>query len=146
MRNIATTGVLVGFVFLWTTGAALAQAKPAAKIDVGALEYGQSCALCHGLTAKGDSSYNVYLAHPAPDLTTLAKRNGGVFPFERVYEVIDGRQTAGAHGTRDMPIWGARYINDVNYSYPEISPEGAEASVRARILALVEYINRLQVK
>jgi mono/diheme cytochrome c family protein len=148
MKNATTTAALVGIALLWTTGAALAQAKPQAKIDVGALEYKSSCAACHGLKGKGDGSYNAYLTKSPTDLTTLAKRNGGVFPLQRVYEIIDGRQPVPAHGTRDMPIWGERYSDELtlsSYPYPP-GPYDTEAFVRTRILVLVEYINRLQVK
>jgi hypothetical protein len=36
------------------------------------------------------------------DLTVLTKKNNGVFPFDSVYEIIDGRKTVIAHGTRDI--------------------------------------------
>jgi hypothetical protein len=39
----------------------------------------------------------------------LSKNNNGVFPLNAVYEVIDGRKSIKAHGTREMPIWGLRY-------------------------------------
>jgi mono/diheme cytochrome c family protein len=146
MKNVTTTAALVGIALLWTTGAALAQAKPPAKVDFGALEYRSSCAVCHGLTGKGDGEYRALLTKSPTDLTMLAKRNGGVFPFEHVYEVIDGRQAVSAHGPRDMPIWGLGYNVELSSSFPELSSEGAEAFVRTRILALTEYINRLQVK
>jgi len=41
-----------------------------------------------------------------PDLTSIAKRNGGVFPVDRVMMNIDGRAMPRAHGTSEMPIWG----------------------------------------
>ena len=79
----------------------------------------------------------------APNLATLSSRNGGVFPFKRVYEIIDGRQEMQAHGPRDMPIWGRDYADiasKLNQYYDR------ESFVRAKILALTEYINRLQAK
>jgi hypothetical protein len=37
------------------------------------------------------------------DLTVLAKNNNGAFPYNRVYEMIDGRNsTISSHGTREM--------------------------------------------
>jgi hypothetical protein len=42
-----------------------------------------------------------------PDLTEIAKRSGGKFPFERVQKRIEGNESASlGHGTKDMPIWG----------------------------------------
>jgi hypothetical protein len=80
-----------------------------------------------------------------PDLTTLSKRNNGIFPFQRVYEVIDGTETIKAHGTREMPIWGTAYRAEVVKEYFDV-PYGPEAYVRSHILALIEYISRLQAK
>lgn len=114
----------------------------AEKVDLGKQEYSAKCAVCHGLAGKGDGSYGELLKTRATDLTVLAKKNGGVFPFARVYEAIDGTLPVKAHGTADMPIWGTVYkdkATDLALEYPE-------AFVRARILALVEYVYRLQVK
>ena len=119
----------------------------AQKADFGKSEYDTSCAVCHGKRGEGDGPY-VSLGYAiAADLTTLARRNNGVFPFQRVCEYIDGRQMVRAHGAKDMPIWGSRYmpVNPDGYS---VGPEyfNPEAIVQIRILALAEYINRLQVK
>ena len=71
------------------------------------------------------------------------KKNNGVFPFTRVYEIIDGRQEVRAHGTREMPIWG----KDLSFgALTGIPYYNDEAFVRARVLALTEYIYRLQAK
>ena len=107
-----------------------AQAASAAdQIDTGKREFETSCAVCHGLSGKGDGRYEPVLqgAH-LPDLTAISKRNGGVFPKEKVFETIDGRASVVTHGTpREMPVWGDRF-----------EP--------ARITALVDYIERLQTK
>jgi hypothetical protein len=63
----------------------------------------------------------------------------------QVYEVIDGRKEVQAHGPRDMPIWGADYSVKAAEHYVDV-PYDPESYVRARILALIEYINRLQAK
>ncbi|HWS03165.1 MAG TPA: cytochrome c, partial [Gammaproteobacteria bacterium] len=79
------------------------------KLDIGKVEYDQSCASCHGLDGKGKGPFSEAMQLTVPDISTLAKRNGGVFPVSRVYDVIDGREAVKAHGTRDMPIWGKHY-------------------------------------
>ena len=146
MKNLTTTAALVGIAFVFTS-AALAQAKPRAKVDFGELEYKSSCAACHGLKGKGDGGYAFWLTKGPTDLTMLAKKNGGVFPLQRVYEVIDGRDSTstqmGPHGSREMPIWGARYSGEASSYAMELD---TEAFARSRILALVDYISRLQVK
>jgi mono/diheme cytochrome c family protein len=113
--------------------------------DLGKREYESNCAVCHGKTGKGDGPYVEMLSSRASDLTTLAKRNGGTYPFARVYELIDGTQTVKSHGPRDMPIWGADYQIKAAEYYGDM-PYNPQVYVRGRILALTEYLARLQAK
>lgn len=115
------------------------------KFDLGKSEYDSKCAVCHGLAGKGDGPYVGLVDAKIADLSTLARRNNGVFPFQRVQEVIDGRQTFKAHGPREMPIWGLDYLAKGAQSYKDV-PYDPEVFVRTRILALTEYIYRLQAK
>ncbi len=114
-------------------------------MDVGKREYDSNCIVCHGPKGKGDGAYREMLKTRVPDITLLSKNNGGVFPLARVYEIIDGRQQIPSHGTREMPIWGTEYagrgapVSD-DYAYD------AEPFVRSRILALIDYLYRLQAK
>lgn len=117
----------------------------AEKLDIGKVEYEQSCATCHGLDGKGKGSFSEALQLSVPDITTLAKRNGGVFPVTRVYDVIDGRELVKAHGTREMPIWGKHYSVSAAPRYDDYS-YNPEAAVRGRVLALIDYLYRLQSK
>lgn len=64
------------------------------------------CASCHGLDAKGDGPAAASLKVKPADLTTLAKRNGGIFPDARVRKIIMGDDVLASHGSREMPIWG----------------------------------------
>jgi hypothetical protein len=75
----------------------------------------------------------------------LSKNNKGVFPFDRIYNVIDGRLDIRAHGPGDMPIWGRDYSAKAAEVYMDV-PYHPESYVRSRILALTEYIARLQAK
>lgn len=76
----------------------------------------------------------------------LAKNNGGVFPVQRVYEIIDGRKSVAGHGrSGDMPIWGSTYSIRAGND-PQIGRPQAEAYVRNRINLLIEYLSRLQQK
>ena len=86
-------------------------------------------------------------------MTVLAKKNNGVFPFNSVREIIDGRKTVVAHGTRDMPIWGDRYAPEPSKGLIPRPSENIlslfydpEAVVRMRILAVIDYLNRIQEK
>jgi mono/diheme cytochrome c family protein len=115
----------------------------AAKTDLGKKEYELQCAVCHGMDAKGDGVFNQVLKIVPPDLTVLAKKNGGVFPAERISSVIDGRVEIVSHGPRDMPIWGTRYSVDAAKQFVDF-PYGEETYIRARVLRLMDYLYRIQ--
>ena len=82
----------------------------AQNIDVGKAEYQSACASCHGIDAKGNGPVTRELKTRPTDLTVLAKKNNGVFPVNSVYQIIDGRESIASHGTREMPIWGWRFV------------------------------------
>jgi mono/diheme cytochrome c family protein len=116
-------------------------------IELAKNEYLKSCASCHGVTGKGDGPAIKSLIKIPPDLTKLSEANKGVFPFSRVFDVIDGRIEIMAHGTRDMPVWGEVYMREWISGLPlGFSKELAEAMVRIRMLMLIEYIASLQGK
>jgi mono/diheme cytochrome c family protein len=120
--------------------------------DIGKAEYQSNCASCHGVSGKGDGPVAPSLAVKPSNLTTLAKKNGGVFPTQRVFEIIDGRQDVKAHGPRTMPVWGKEFQKNVPSLYVP-QPGGAiysrnyrNAIVNAKIISLVDYLYRIQAK
>jgi len=115
-------------------------------LDVGKGEYDAACASCHGLSGKGSGPVASQLKPTVPDLTVLAKNNKGVFPFDRVYQVIDGRIEVKTHGTRDMPVWGLAFRRQSSVYFENYPANDPESGARSRILALTEYIYRLQGK
>ena len=139
----------VSAILLGTVAIAFAQQSPSAdhpkRIDLGKVEYESKCATCHGLTGKGDGPTAQFLTRKPKDLTTLAKNNGGIIPMARMYEVILGETEVPAHGTRDMPVWGKEYQMQASEYYRDMLYD-PEVYVRAQILALIEYNNRLQAK
>ena len=122
-------------------GAASAQTS---RVDLGKREFESNCASCHGANGKGGGYAVEWLRKSPTDLTTLTKRNAGVFPVSRMYEMIEGANVP-SHGARDMPVWGMDYRIQAGEYYADV-PYDPEAYVRGRILALIEYINRLQEK
>lgn len=110
------------------------------SVDFGRNEYMASCASCHGVSAKGDGAMRPHLTKAPTDLTIMAKRNGGVFPTQYAWEVIDGRTSVviGAHGAREMPVWG--------YVYRAEDTQPADLNARNRISSLLDYLARIQVK
>lgn len=147
MKNKRVGQLIIAALMLGVVGFASADGKKA-KVDLGKLEYQNSCALCHGANGKGQGWAVEFLKKQAADLTTLSKKNNGVFPFDRVYAGIDGREMVKAHGDRDMPAWGNRYSTDTVKAaeyYVDV-PYDMEIYARSRILALIDYINRMQAK
>jgi mono/diheme cytochrome c family protein len=99
--------------------------------------YSSYCALCHGADGKGGGPFSTQLKVWPPDLTQLAKKNGGVFPAMHVQEAIDGEFGKPAHGTPQMPIWGPVF---------RTMAHGGKDSARVRINALVKYLESMQEK
>jgi len=141
MNHSQTVRALLACSALSIAGMAIAADRP----DKGRREYQNNCASCHGVAAKGDGPMRASLLKPPADLTLLAQKNGGVFPMERVQQVIDGRTEIRSHGTREMPIWGSRYANIGNSEYFDV-PFDENAYVAARIMLVADYLNRIQVK
>ena len=111
----------------------------------GAEEFRLNCAVCHGMEGRGDGPMVQELTTQPKDLTRLAADNGGVFPLERVYRVIDSRQPVAGHGTQDMPIWGRRYTTEAISKYgPYYYP--VEDITKGRILSLVHFIDSIQTQ
>jgi mono/diheme cytochrome c family protein len=135
---------LIGASAMIIAATAVTTAVAADKVDLGKREYESNCIACHGRDLKG-GAYVDFLKVSPPDLTLLSKKNGGVFPLERVYAVIDGRQEVKAHGPRDMPIWGRDYQIKAGEYYVDMNYD-PEAFVRGRIFALIDYLNRMQAK
>ena len=136
MRHLSVLLSGLGFAMAMLSGASVAQTS----FDFGKNEYQASCASCHGVTAKGDGVVSRFLIKAPSDLTMMGKRNGGVFPYQYAWEVIDGRKSVeiGVHGSREMPVWG--------YIYRSEDTQPADLHARNRIGSLLDYLVRIQVK
>jgi mono/diheme cytochrome c family protein len=142
MAKIAVTWVIIANLTIGLTTVVRAQ-----DANLGKSLYRLGCAVCHGLDGKGKGPLSGQLKIAPADLTVLAKNNHGVFPISSVYEIIDGRKVIAAHGTREMPIWGA-YDRDSLYPRDKIMDPSydPEAVVRTRTLAIIDYLNHIQEK
>ena len=90
------------------------------------------CASCHGTTGTGGGAAAVAMKVTPPDLTGIAARNRGVFPSERVTQIILGKGVA-AHGERSMPVWGDVFARKISNVDP-----------KTLVDALVRYLDGLQ--
>lgn len=106
--------------------------------EIGAPIFARYCSSCHGLGGRGDGPTAVTLRTRLPDLTAIAKRRNGEFSAGEIARFIDGRFELPAHGSREMPVWGARFGSDV----PDA--EVGESIARGNIASLVEYLKSLQ--
>jgi mono/diheme cytochrome c family protein len=130
---VATSGVTAG---RQTTGPAMPPLVIASM--AGSDLYQAYCASCHGRQGKGDGPTVPALKARLPDLTTLARRNGGIFPSARVAALVThGEALASpAHGSREMPVWGP--------IFRALDPNDTRATVR--ISSIVEFVASMQVK
>jgi mono/diheme cytochrome c family protein len=104
-------------------------------VEAGRKDFQETCAVCHGTDGTGAGPMAEALTKTPTDLTQLAKKNEGKFPLTEVTEIIDGRVELISHGTRDMPIWGERFRENVD-----------PAVARSRILNLTLYLQSIQKK
>jgi mono/diheme cytochrome c family protein len=95
------------------------------------------CAVCHGEDAKGTGPAASAMKVPPTDLTTLAQKNGGKYPAMHVSSVIRGEADLPAHGSKDMPVWGALFFR---------LSQGHDAEVQQRVTNLNQYIESIQAK
>lgn len=117
----------------------LARAQEMEVIAGGEIEYQNYCAICHGVDGRGYGIMAKFLTVQPSDLTRMAKKNAGRFPFWQVYRTIDGREEVRGHGTRDMPVWGARFRADAKGD-----DTGSRSQIAGRILSLAFYLQHIQ--
>lgn len=144
-RAAARSKVAVMVASILAAGMMLA---PGSVTAASAQEYKQSttggeifrtyCASCHGTSARGDGPLASAMNRKPANLTEIAKRNGGVYPSELVFKIIDGRQPVRGHGGPDMPVWG-----DV---FQKSRDAGDAERVKAVIQSLVDFLGSIQLR
>jgi mono/diheme cytochrome c family protein len=102
--------------------------------------YGRYCSACHGATGRGDGVVSQLMRPPPADLTQLAKKAGGQFPYYQVMRTIDGRETLRAHGDPDMPVWGTLFADE------EGDSPKRHAVARGKVVLITDYIESIQQK
>lgn len=136
-RSICRLSIVSMWVLLLAGGAAMAAAQSnETSAIMGKQSFRTYCASCHGVEARGDGAVAQHLRIPPADLTGISERNGGEFPFEKVFQTIDGRKPARGHGNRDMPIWGDAF------KLTRDNPD--EEAVKSKITELVHFLQSIQ--
>jgi mono/diheme cytochrome c family protein len=115
---------------------AVAGAQEHTQTITGREVFKQYCVACHGTSARGDGPLATSMLHRPANLTEIAKRNGGQFPVELVFQTIDGRRKVRGHGGPDMPEWAE--------AFSKSRDAGDSARVEAIIQSLVDYLGSIQ--
>jgi mono/diheme cytochrome c family protein len=136
-RHVALATVILLVLLLIATVAARAQDFSGYS---GAQLYQRFCASCHGEKGYGDGPVSQSFTVMVPDLTRIAKRQNGVYPEEKVRQIIDGRQLMRAHGSRTMPVWGYEF-----QSQNDATESGAKKT-SVIVQRLADYVRSMQVE
>jgi mono/diheme cytochrome c family protein len=105
----------------------------------GAELYKQYCAVCHGNDLKGNGPAPAPFKRSPPDLTTLARRHDGKFPYAYVSDVLrNGIKTPDhASDSGEMPVWGTLFTT---------IDRSDQTQVTLRITNLTVYVESRQAK
>lgn len=108
------------------------------EMQRGEVLFVQHCAVCHGRDARGDGSLAGRLPVPPADLTGLAARNGGVFPWSDTMAKIHGYEgRAGVMPEFGTMLRGPTVIWRDGSGTPVKTPVG--------LLALARYLASIQM-
>lgn len=145
-----TVAAVVGLV-----GARPASGAESAAVSQGQQLYTKYCASCHGPAGKGDGPQASSTTPKASDLTQIAKRNGGKFPFYETMLVIEGRSPTAqdedtslpgipqAHGSAKMPVWGEVFSRE---ELSQGSSLDLQLQTTGKIMMITEYLQSIQAK
>jgi len=141
MRTVAkkiAMAIVIGAAATTLSGQQSTQDKPFSLLSpslYGVDNFHSYCSPCHGRDAKGDGPVAPALKRAPSDLTTLTKRNRGVFPRAEVRDFItNGSADIPEHGSNAMPVWGPTFR----------ALDASDKSVAIRISNIVEYLSSIQ--
>jgi len=102
--------------------------------------YQRHCAACHGVSGQGDGPVASQLQRPPTDLTGIARRAGGGFDESAVARVISGEQSVPEHGTREMPVWGRVFAEELR------GERFSAGLVQSEVAALTLHLRSIQAE
>ncbi len=135
LRQVISTK-MVALLVLALASVSAAQSPPGST-DL----YLKYCSSCHGETGNGNGPVSGLLTPRPTDLTQIAQKAGGQFPFMQVMQAIDGTKTIRAHGQSEMPVWGEAFRKD-------LPPQSlsAQERLRGQLMLITEYVASIQAK
>lgn len=105
----------------------------------GAAFFAANCTACHGTTGDGNGAVAADLSPPPPDLTLLARDNGGTFPTARALSYIYGDPQDG-HLARVMPEFGGTMADDL----VPLEVDGVLTPTPRALAGLLAYLEDIQ--
>lgn len=97
--------------------------------------YAAYCVGCHGEDGLGYGRYSSDCTVPPSDLTQLARKNYGIYPVEKVRQVLRQGTGQAPAGRGYMPIWEP-LLKVLNGDAPGVT--------EVRIRSLAEYVRTMQ--
>lgn len=120
-------------LFIWNAAAAQNPCGYAFSVS-GQKLFQDNCAACHGDDGSGKGPLAALQRRPPADLTGIAMRNGGMFPSERVADIIrQGGGIPGHEADHIMPTWGRVF-----------SGQCGPAFSRRAVVELKRYLETIQ--
>jgi mono/diheme cytochrome c family protein len=135
MRKVAIFAVML-LGAQTSTASAEEERTRKAVLDIGREEFQESCAACHGADASGRGELANKLVKPPKDLTMIAERNGGTFPFWMIFDIIAGDTTVEGHDSSQMPLFSQRMRGQES--------TGVFPPAPLRVLGLTHYLESIQ--
>lgn len=131
---LATLAALLGLLI----APAVRAAEPAG--DPGRAMYLRYCGACHGPAGKGDGIAGSFMTPKPADLTQIAAKHDGTFPFQAVMAYIDGTKDVRAHGDPVMPVWGETFRAEAAWDM------GRRVEVQGKLMLITDYVRSIQAK
>lgn len=111
----------------------------------GAQLFAENCAMCHGITGRGDGELAGEIrseaGHPPADLTRITRRAKGKFPRAHVLSYIDGYTRGRLPAGQNMPEFGLLLEGP---TVPVDTGDGVLSPVPRPLAALMIYLESIQ--
>ena len=132
--SLAVLAILLGLLIAPVVYAA----EPAT--DPGRAMYLRYCGACDGPAGKGDGIAGGFMTPKPADLTQIAAKHGGTFPFQAVMAYGDGTNDVRAHGDPAMPVWGETFRAESAWDM------GRRVEVQGKLMLITDYVRSIQAK